>query len=198
MALSFKLESFDTGEHLDEAVQMNLADLEDAKLAAFEKGYSAGWEDAVAAQEGETAKVRGELGRNLQALSFTYHEARSHVLRALEPLLRDMVVKVLPAAARESLAAVALEHLLPMAEKLADAPMTVVVNPHSRETVEAMLRPQVSFPLQFHEEPSLSDAQVYLRFGESETRIDLDGVIAAIAVAISAFFELENEVMKDG
>jgi flagellar assembly protein FliH len=198
MALPFKLEAFDTGESVDDAVQMNLTDLEDAKLAAFEKGYSAGWEDAVAAQEGETAKMRGELGRNLQALSFTYHEARGHLLRALEPLLRDMVVKVLPAAARESVAAVALEHLLPMAQQLAEAPMTVVVNPHSRETVEAMLRAHVAFPIQFNEEPSLSDGQVYLRFGESETRIDLDGVISAIAVAISAFFDLENVEIKDG
>jgi len=198
MSVPFRLETFDAGDAFSETVQMPLADLEDAKLAAFEKGYSAGWEDAVAAQEGEAAKLRADLGRNLQALSFSYQEARGHVLRALEPLLHDMVAKVLPAVARTSLAGVVLEQLLPIAEALADTPVTVVVSPESRETVEAMLRPRASFPLKFSEEPSLSDSQVYLRFRDTETRVDLDGVIAAIAEAMSAFFQLENEVTRNG
>lgn len=198
MAQPFKLEAFDAGEPVGEAVQMNLADLEEAKLTAFERGYSAGWEDAVAAQGAEAARLSADLGRNLQGLSFSYHEARGHVLRALEPLLRDMVAKVLPAVARETLAAVVLEQLLPLAEKLAEAPVTVVVSPDSREAVEAILRPRAGFPLQFSEEPSLSDGQVYLQFGETEMRVDLDGVIAAIASAIAAFFQLENEVAQNG
>lgn len=198
MSLPFRLETFDTGKAFSETVQIPLADLEEAKLAAFEKGYSAGWEDAVAAQEGEAAKLRADLGRNLQALSFSYHEARGHVLRTLEPLLRDMVAKVLPAVARESLGSVVLEQLLPIAESLADTPVMVVVSPESRETVEAMLRARAGFPMQFSEEPTLSDSQVYLRFGDIETRVDLDGVIAAIAEAMSAFFQLENEVNRNG
>ncbi|MDP2062234.1 MAG: flagellar biosynthesis protein [Phaeovulum sp.] len=198
MATPFRLEAFDTGDPDLEAVQMNLADLEEAKLTAFEKGFSAGWEDAVAAQEAEAGKLRADLGRNLQALSFNYHEARGHLLHALEPLLRDMVAKVLPAVARETLAAIVLEQLLPMAEKLTEAPVTVMVSPESRETVETALGLRAGFPLRFCEEPSLSDGQVYLRLGETETRVDLDGVIAAIASALSAFFQLENEVSQNG
>ncbi|WP_372837534.1 flagellar biosynthesis protein [Phaeovulum sp.] len=198
MVQLFRLEAFDTENSGGEAVRMNLADLEEAKLAAFEKGYSAGWEDAVAAQEGEAAKLRADLGRNLQALAFSYHEARSHVLRALRPLLHDMVAKVLPRLARESVGMVALEKLMPMAEKLAETPLTVVVSPESRETVEAVLRPRAGFPLQFAEEPSLSDAQVYLRFDDAETRIDLDHVTAAMSAAVTAFFQLEIQKECDG
>ncbi len=198
MTQPFRLETFDTDGQDGEAIHMNLADLEEAKLASFEKGYSAGWEDAVAAQEGEAAKLRADLGRNLQALAFSYHEARSHVLRALKPLLHDMVAKVLPRLARESVGMVALEKLMPLAEKLAESPLTVVVSPESRETVEAILRARAGFPLQFIEEPSLSDAQVYLHFDDSETRIDLDAVTASMVAAVTAFFQLESQGESDG
>jgi flagellar assembly protein FliH len=198
MAVRFRLEAFDPGYPDLEEVRLSLSDMEEARLAAFEKGYSAGWEDAVAAQDGEEAKLRADLGSNLQALSFSYHEARTHVLRALEPLLRDMVVKVLPTLARASLAEVVLEQLFPLAESLANAPVTVVVNPAIRETVETLLSAQSTMPLQFVEEPTLSEGQVYLHLGEVETRVDLDGVIAAIAAAVSAFFQIESKVEQNG
>jgi flagellar assembly protein FliH len=198
MAVRFQLETFDTAADDTEAVLLNLSDLEEAKLAAFEKGYSAGWEDAVAAQDTEAARLHADLGRSLQELSFTYHEARVHVLHAMEPLLRDMVSKVLPLLGRESLSRIVLEHLLPLAEGLADAPLQVMLNPASRDTVEDHLAARSSMPLRFVEEPSLGEGQVYLRLGETETRVDLDGVVTAIAAAVAGFFQLENEVTPHG
>ena len=77
MALPFRLETFEAAEaHSASRDRCRSADLEEAKLAAFEKGYTAGWEDAVAAQDDEVAELRADLGRNLQALSFSYHEAQ--------------------------------------------------------------------------------------------------------------------------
>ena len=65
MAL-LKLEIFETAEPA--AKEANPADgsaLEDARLAAYEQGYSAGWEDASAAQSSEQSRIRSDLARNI-------------------------------------------------------------------------------------------------------------------------------------
>lgn len=193
MAKRVQFEVFELTDMTDDRVELGQAELEECRLAAYEQGYTAGWDDAVAAQDGEIARLRADLGRNLEDLSFTYHEAHSHVLRTLEPLLHDMVTKVLPAIARESLGQIVLDHLRPMAKDLADQPVTLVANPANRELLETLVVAEATFPLTFREEPSLGDGQVYLRLGEAEARIDLDGVISAISAAVSAFFRIEKQ-----
>jgi len=198
MGSPFKLEVFELPDVTGDKVDCSAADFEEMRLAAFEKGYTAGWDDAVAAQDAEATRLRSDLAKNLEELSFTYHEARGHVLAAMEPLLRDMVAKVLPSIARESLGQVVLETVMPLAEEMAGAAITVVVNPANRQNVEALLTAKKSLPLTFVEEPSLGEGQVYLRMGDAESRIDLDGVIAAIGQAVAGFFAMQNEVKDDG
>lgn len=195
MASRLKLETFDTSDDRTEAAEVRItaSAMEEARLASYETGYSAGWEDAVSAQGSEHARIHAEVSRNLQTLSFTYHEARSHILRTLEPLLRDMVAKVLPDMARETLGPVVLDYLRPVAAQLANAPLTVTVNPASRQVVEQILINEGSLSFQIVEETLLGDGQVYLRFGDSEQQIDLDGVIRSIADAVDSFFRIEHE-----
>ena len=189
----FRLEVFELPEVTGDQVHLSASDLEETRLAAFEKGYPAGWDDAAASQENEAARQRAELARNLQDLSFTYHEARTHILRAMEPLLRDMVTKVLPVIARQTIGEVALEALRPLAEEISASEVTVVVNAETRPTVESLLRATDTIPIRFEEEPSLGPGQVYLRMGDTESRVDLDGAIAAIGAAITAFFDSQKE-----
>lgn len=191
-----QLEIFDLVDAGGERIELQREELEEARLASYDQGYSAGWEDAVAAQNDEVARLRSDLGRNLQDLAFTYHEAHSHVLRTLEPLLHDMVVKVLPAIARESLGQVVLEHLRPLAKEMSAAPVSIVANPANRALLEDILIADAPFPFAVLEEHSLGEGQVYLRMGDVEQRIDLDGVIAAISAAVAAFFRIEKQEEK--
>lgn len=167
--------------------------LEEAKLEAYDAGYSAGWEDAAAAQTSDQTRIRADLARNLQALSFTYQEARSHILRALQPLLDEMVGKLLPSLARETLGGIVLDTLMPMAEGLADAPVTLVMNPAARAAVEPLIADATGLPLVVEEEPSLGEGQVYLRFGTSETLVDVDRAVLEIAAAVRGFFDLTRK-----
>jgi flagellar assembly protein FliH len=163
-------------------------ELEEERLAAFEKGYAAGWDDAVAAQEAEAAQVRLGLTQCLGDMGFTYREAHLHVLSAVEPLLHDVVAKVLPSIARETLGHVVSEQILPLARAAAGLPVVVAMNAATRRFVEPVLSKESALPIRLVEEPALSDGQVDLRFGEGERRVDLDGVIRAIGAAISDFF----------
>lgn len=189
--MALKLEVFETAQEPSEKsiVVLDTLALEDSKLAAYDQGYSAGWEDATTAQLDDQTRVRADLARNLQSLGFTYHEARIHVLRAVEPLLQQVVVRLLPALSRETLAPVMLEVLMPLAETLADAPISLVVNPASRAAVETLLAHATGLPITIVEEPSLSEGQAYLRLGATETHVDLDGATAEISAAVRGFFE---------
>lgn len=189
-----RLEIFDTGATNDGAPLplVEATAVEEAKVAGFEQGYSAGWDDAAAAQQGDQSRMRADLARNLQSLAFTFQDARTHVLQAIRPLILEMVNRLLPEVAHEALAPTVLTALMPMAEKLADAPVTIVLNPEARLQVEDAVAQATGLPLVIEEEPSLSEGQVYIRFGTAETKVDLDRVTADIAAAVRAFFTLKT------
>ncbi len=198
--MALRLEVFETEQSATggKTVVLDAMHLEETKLAAYDSGYAAGWEDAAAAQSGDQTRVQADLARNLQGLSFTFHEARQHVLRALQPLMAEMVGRLLPALARETLSQVVLEALMPMADKLADSPITLVLNPAARVAVEALLEQATGLPLIVTEEPSLSEGQVYLKFGGTETQINLDRATAEITAAVRGFFDIPEQEKKYG
>ena len=187
-----RLEVFDTVTAGDGAPRplVEATAVEEAKVAAFEQGYSAGWEDAAAALAGDQTRIRADLARNLQSLAFTFQDARSHVLQAIRPLILEMVNRLLPEVAHEALAPTVLEALTPLADDLTEAPLTLVLNPAVRAAVEDLVASATGLPMVIEEEPSLAEGQVYIRFGPSETKVDLTQVTADIAAAVRAFFNL--------
>lgn len=191
---ALRLEVFDMASASDGSLQplVEATAVEEAKVASFEQGYSAGWDDAVAAQQGDQTRIRADLARNLQSLAFTFQDARGHVLQAIRPLILEMVDRLLPEVAREALAPTVLEALTPMADELADAPLTLVLNPAVRGQVEDLIAQATGLPMVIDEEPSLPEGQVYIRFGPTETKVDLSQVTADIAIAVRAFFNLKS------
>lgn len=190
-----RLEVFDTAATPDGGVQplVEASQLEEAKIAAYEQGYSAGWEDASAAQQGDQTRIRADLARNLQSLSFTFQDARSHVLQAIRPLILEMTGRLLPELAREALAPTVLEVLMPMAEEMGDAPLTLVLNPAVRERVESLVAQATGLPIVIEEEDSLGEGQVYIRLGPQETTVDLTRVTQDITAAVRGFFNLSDQ-----
>ena len=189
-----RLEVFDTAPASDGTLQplVEATAVAEAKIASFEQGYSAGWDDAVAAQQGDQTRIRADLARNLQSLSFTFQDARSHVLQAIRPLILEMVNRLLPEVARETLAPTVLDAVMPLADTLADAPLTLVLNPAVRGQVEDLLAQATGLPMVIDEEPTMPEGQVYIRFGTTETKVDLAQVTTDIAIAVRAFFNLNT------
>lgn len=196
-----RLEVFDTDpapRPSSAMIMTQVSAVEEAKLAAYEQGYKAGWDDAASAQSEDQTRIRADLARNLQQLSFTYQEARSHILKAIEPLLEEMVTRLLPETARETLAPMVLEQLMPMAEELTDQPVTLVLNPAARAAVEALIEQATGLPMVIEEEPTLPEGQVYIRLGGVESQVDLTRVTADIAAAVRGFFSLTEESGPNG
>ncbi|TMV94617.1 flagellar biosynthesis protein [Thioclava sp. BHET1] len=193
MAQRLKLESFEQLPAEEEMVELDPVAFEEAKLASFETGYQAGWDDAVAAQNAETARLHADLGRNLQALSFTYHEARQHMLDAIEPLLTEICATILPKMARGAIPGLVADQLMPLAEARTLTPITIVAHPEALTQIEEILRRCDSLPLVYTSEPSLDTGQVLLKFAEGETRIDLSGALARISQTLATCFHAPAE-----
>lgn len=163
---------------------------DEARLSAYDDGYSAGWDDALAARDDEVARCRDAVGQNLQTLGFAYHEARAHVLQSLRPLLEAMVAQLLPRLAAEALPPMVADVLMALAADCADRPVILRVHPHARSAIESFLTPQTSLPIDLVEDAALAPGQVVLQAGSAGARIDLDGAIAEIGAALAAFYDL--------
>lgn len=191
--MALRLELFETEPPAGPTtIVTDIGTIEQAKLAAYEQGYAAGWDDGVAAQSEDQTRLRADLGRSLQGLSFTYQEARTHVLRALEPLIDSVLSRLLPAAARASLVPMVIETLQPLASELADAPVSIYIHPAVRPAVASVLSDSDALPVTLVDEPMLSEGQAVLRLGEIEMRVDLDAAMTAVVDVVRQFFQMSQ------
>ncbi|GAA3858863.1 flagellar biosynthesis protein [Celeribacter arenosi] len=179
-------------------VNVSSEELEEVRLAAYERGYKAGWDDAVRAEGADQSRIGADFAHNLQELGFTFHEARAHVMRALEPLLEEMVSKVLPHLVTQTLGQTIVSEIMSLGSQASDAPVQLVISPNSLPAVKTYLDSSLSLPVDIIEEPSLAEGQVFLRLGDREQKIDLDGAIAKISEAINSVYTLNEEVFKNG
>ena len=169
-------------------VVLGKMELEETRLAAFDKGYAAGWDDAQTALTSDRSQMEAEVGRSLQAMGFTFQEARMHLLRGLRPLLSTMMGRLLPALARETLCGLILDALVPCAEAALDAPVTVVTHPRARPFLGGLVHAARGLPLKITEDASVAQGQVFLRFDNGdETLIDLDSAITQIMATVRDF-----------
>lgn len=196
MARAVRLEVFSVGEAGAQAATVDSEALEEARLASFEQGYKAGWDDATTAQQDEQIRLRNDVARNLQELSFTYNEAHGHLLKGLAPLFEQICARVVPELAANAIGGIVQEALQPLAEAAIERPVTIVLDPGSRTAVEAALAGTSAPPFHIVEEPSLAEGQLYLRWEEGEEHIDMDAAIASIRAAVNEFFH-EQEALKD-
>lgn len=199
MGLANVLEDFGSYHAAPDAT-INLSDvaLEEQRLEAFEQGYKAGWDDAITAQGDDQTRVSADFARNMQDLSFTYHDAFNQLTKALQPLLTQVVTKVLPQMAQATLGAQVVEQLTEMARTEAGAPVEVVVSPANAPSITALAEQDLGLPITIVEEASLGEGQVYLRFGEAEREINLDQVLGGISEAVDAFFHQTEQEMSHG
>ncbi|WP_257883510.1 ABC transporter ATP-binding protein [Roseobacter insulae] len=172
--------------------------MEDEKLAAFEKGYQAGWDDAVKAQADTTAKISADLGQNLQDMAFTYHEALSKLTVSIEPIMAEIVEKLLPEFVKKALGAHIVEQICQMIKDNAEQPVEIVVAPANVETVQELAQGKISSPFEIVAEASLGDGQAFVRIGSAERSVDIDTVIAGISEAMTAFFHEADQENENG
>lgn len=194
MSRAFVPEDFDTAEDgvMVEAPS-DARDVEADRLSAFERGYKAGWDDSAAALTAERKAISADFAANLGDLSFTYHEARSHVLRQLEDLVTTTFARILPEYARHVLPRVVWAQIDHIAREAADVPVTLLVAPGARPLFDAILPKNPGFPLTIVEEPTLADGQVFIRSQRGEVAVDHTTALAEIEASVRQFFAAHED-----
>ncbi|MBY6003851.1 ABC transporter ATP-binding protein [Salipiger bermudensis] len=163
--------------------------LEAAKLEGFDGGYRAGWDDAINAQSDDQLRIASDFAQNLQDLSFTYHEACRQVLNGISPLLEEVVAKLLPASLQETLGLHLAEQLRAMAAEIGRLDVVIAVAPGASTSVAPLIEMEFGFPLSLVEDPTLAEGQADIRFSESETQVDLGGLVQEVSEAVQAFVQ---------
>ena len=173
--------------------------LEHERLEAFDKGYRAGWDDAIKAKTDEGAQVTDSIAQRLQEMSFTYHEVHSQVLSNLSPLFDEILQKILPSLARETLGAHIADQLSKVARDMGTAQIEIAVAPGAGAQVSQLLQAaSISLPIAVSEVAELSEGQADLRLGGKELAIDLLAVTAQITEAVQTALYNQPEMRVHG
>lgn len=188
MSISHLLEDFGSGGD-DHTIHLSDVSLEEQRLEAFEKGYSAGWDDAVKAQKDDASRITTDFSSNLLDLSFTIQEAQSGILASLKPLLKGMVEQVLPRLARDSLGARVIETVQDMAGKAANGQVRIITAPANLNVLETLAEGLIGMEVTVLSEVSLGEGQVHIEVAGDEREINLDRVLGEISQAVDGFFD---------
>ncbi len=195
------LEDFDTAVQpaTAEPVADRDASLSEAeRTTAYEEGYRAGWDDANRANSEDQNRIGAEFARNLQEISFTFHEARAHVIQSMEPLLNELVGCLLPGLVAETFALAVQEELRPLIAQNADAPVELIVGPGGRAILEEEVAKSAAAAVRLVEEPTLAEGQAYLRVGKVERQVDLSSALDRIRDAVTALSDLNERSLEHG
>ena len=163
-----------------------------ARLETYETGYSAGWEDAMQNAAEDRARIAAGLAAQLQEISFSFNEAKAHVLANLAPLIEDLVGRVLPQAAAAGLPSLVAEIVGRAAHEATDAPLLLAVSEADHDRILPLLPETPGLPLRIDVLDTLAEGQVQFTIGEHKTEIDHSGALQEMDAAIRDFFAIET------
>ncbi len=195
MAGRLRLETFEILDAGEEPRLMLPEDIEDIRLAAYERGYGAGWEDAQTRAATLEHTRRAEAEAALERVSFSYTEACGQALAGLGPLFEAMFTTLLPAAIQRAVIPSVVEHLLPLARTALMRPLTLAVAPGLAQEFRAAMSGLILPPFELVEDPALQPGQARIAVPETGevAQVDLDGVLSAMHAAFDRFHPAQTQ-----
>lgn len=157
--------------------------LEEARLAGFEAGFRAGWDDATAALGDSDAEARASALAKLQEISFSYHEARAQLLSRIAPTLEAMLARLLPDLVRQTLGPAVLEALMSPLHAASAQPPALHLHPDSLRAVQAFLAEADAPALALQADPDLGLGEAVLvpaDASQDATMIEGEAMVAAV------------------
>lgn len=184
--------SFDFLEDFGAPIQQTPAEPQSEQsdpMQGYETGFQAGWDDAIASVAQERDHISADFARNLQELSFTFHEAREQVTASLRPLISTMLDQLLPLAAQQSLAEHVWAVLEPILVENNSPQVNLLCAPDDVETIEGLAQNNATLDINVNPEPSLHAGQVRFKLQAEQHQIDT----AALATQINDLFSSSSQ-----
>lgn len=174
------------------------SDIQAYELSAYESGYKAGWEDSAKAQDADTDSVSAEFNQNLKDLSFTYHEAYSHILKSLEPLFEQISKTIMPVFLHETLGVQIAEVLMRQARNITPMSAEILVPQAQLSFVEPLVAHDYGFPVTVATDEALKQGEADIRLGAVEEHVDLSEIVEGIRAAIHGFNRENRRAAANG
>jgi len=199
MSIAHLLEDFSSRSGRGDAGQM-MSDvaIEEQRLESFEKGYSAGWEDALANHAKEGAQLTAGLVDGIEKLNFSYHDALQQLFEKVEPVFEVLTRAILPEAIAAAFGPQIVEELKDMAHDGAEVPLVLSVPPGMAASIYPVLEASGFTELTLEEDDTLGPAQASLRLGETGREVDGSGVLETIRNAVDTFIYQTKEDIRHG
>lgn len=149
-------------------------------------GHRAGVDEGRAAALAQNHALKSDTAQALSDLVFSFREAQNHLLSRLAPLFRAISDQVVPEVLRQTLGLVLAEELQAAAEADCRAPLTLRVPPADLAPVAAVLEALPLGGLALRPDSRLSEGQILLDRGGTDTSFDFNRLSADIASALAA------------
>lgn len=167
---------------------------ENELLDSFDKGYRAGWDDAVKAKEDEGGTSPDALLQSLQDVSFTFHEVQSHVLAGLQPFFAAIESTLLPDLASASIVARVSDKLTAALQSQSAIQAELAVpQGHKDAFTHLMDNAPQGVQVSIIEVDTLEPGKATLTLGHIKNDFDLTGKVAEIIAMMPDGRDRPNE-----
>ncbi len=199
MTISHLLEDFSVPDKAELPLKLLSEDgIEDIRLASFEQGYTAGWDDAIRAQAKDQSRVTGELANSLEDFSFTYQEALKQMIGAVEPVFQTLLETVLPEAMMQTVGMQIVDECCEMARGQVDEPLLLLVPSGASPALKPAVQGNLPMSVEIVENDDLGPGQIRLKIGRKEREIDADHLMSKLHESVDAFFYSLTEETRRG
>ncbi|MDA8746701.1 hypothetical protein N9M66_00645 [Litoreibacter sp.] len=166
-------------------------DTKSLEKKSFDSGYRDGWNDAFAEARTQDKKARQDIAGALQELSFTYFEARQHIMGSFRPLLQAMMDGVLPHASKAALIPFVQQEMEALAD-MVEPPIKIACAPSNVPLLQEIVGKSASLPIDIEAEETLTSTQIQLRYTDGFSSLDTETTVKRIQAAIEQFFTPEQ------
>lgn len=189
MPIAHLLQDFtSTQPQQDERRLVTESELEDLRLAAFEKGYGAGWDDALKTQNTKQMQLADGLEQALGDASFSFHEARAQLEKDLRPVFQCLLDRVLPDAIRITLAPRIADQITELSIGDTAANVVIFVAPENADGLGQVIENKLNMNVSIASDSSLGPAEAVLKLGPREVQLDPAEMLSDIKNGVDAFF----------
>jgi flagellar biosynthesis/type III secretory pathway protein FliH len=171
---------------------------EERRLAAFEEGYAAGWEDSAKAYGQEKGQSLSDLASSLADIHFTFQDAYSAILKEMEPVLRKMIDAVLPELATRSIGAHAVAELMNTLKNTPGVDLTITAHPSAKDRIATALHDATMPPVHLLTDDGFSPSQLIIGTESAETEINFETVFKGLEASLATLLHAEPKDARHG
>jgi flagellar assembly protein FliH len=176
-----KLEVFEVAGAPSDTGYLDARTADKLRMDAYDLGYAAGWQDAVTQErDADHQRIAATLDA-IQALAFTFAEARALVEGQLTELVETLIARILPVSLGQALPAHVAQEVRVMLARDPQAQLTLLCAPGA----SAALAPVLDDLAQgsrviLQEEAAFTSGQVMITGHDQKRVIDLDTLLGLL------------------